>query len=251
MAKRQKGFEDASTISTLPGVSVSVEKPRRAGHEGHRERLRTRFLTGGADALPDYELLEVLLWQAIPRRDTKPIAKALLEAFGSYAEVLAAPPERLRQVDGIGEAAVVALKSVQAAAQRMLQAGIKGTDVLSSFQALLDYCKARMAFGAIEQFRILFLDRKNKLIADEAQAEGTVDHTPVYPREVVKRALEHSASALIIVHNHPSGDPTPSRADIDMTRKIKDACATVGITLHDHVVIGRGGHVSFKTQGLL
>lgn len=249
MAKRHKGLEDATAEITLPGLALKRES--QAGHLGHRARLRERFLKGGAEALPDYELLEVLLWQAIPRKDTKPIAKALLAAFGSYADALAAPPEKLLAVEGIGEAAVVAIKSVQAAAQRMLQAGIKSVDVISSFQALLDYCKARMAFGAIEQFRVLYLDRKNKLLRDEAQAEGTVDHTPVYPREVVKRALDVGASSIIMVHNHPSGDPTPSRADIDMTRKVKEACGAVGITLHDHVVIGRGGYVSFKTEGLL
>jgi len=225
--------------------------PTKLGHHGHRARLRARFLSAGPDALADYELLELLLFSALPRKDTKPIAKLLIETFGSFAEVIAADPDKLQAVDGLGESAVVGLKAVQAGATRLLRAGVADRPVVSSWQALIDYCTAQMAFEDVEQFRILFLDKKNKLIADEAQQKGTVDHTPVYPREVVKRALELNASALIMVHNHPSGDPTPSRADIEMTAKVKDALDVVGLILHDHIVIGRGQHISFKQQRLL
>ena len=218
---------------------------------GTADRLRGRFLTSGADSLQDYELLELLLFSVIPRRDTKPIAKALIKRFGSFGEVISAPVEALMDVEGIKETAAVSLKAVQAAAQRLLRAKVKDQPVISSWNDLIAYCTARMAYNAIEQFRVIYLDRKNRLITDEAQAEGTVDHTPVYPREVVKRALELNASGVIMVHNHPSGDPTPSRADIDMTRKVKDALNAVSITLHDHIVVSRGGHVSFKSQGLL
>jgi len=223
-----------------------------AAHAGHRDRLRERFVTGGSGALPDYELLELLLFMAIPRRDTKPLAKQLLKEFdGSFAELIAAPPERLRQIDGVTENTITALKVVEAAAQRLAQGRVMGRSAISSWDALLDYCSARMARNPIEEFRVLFLDRKNILIADEAQAKGTVDHAPVYPREVVKRALELGASALILVHNHPSGDPTPSRSDIAMTREIAAAAKALRIEVHDHLVIGRGNHASFKALGLL
>jgi DNA repair protein RadC len=220
-------------------------------HAGHRERLRARFLKGGADALPDYELLELTLFAAVPRRDTKPLAKALIARFGSFAEVIAAKPERLMEVEGVGEAVVNQLKITHAAAQRLAKAQVIGRPALSSWAALLDYCMAAMARSQTEEFRVLFLDRKNVLVADEVQSRGTVDHAPVYPREIVKRALEHSASAIILVHNHPSGDPTPSRADIDMTREIAAAAKALKITVHDHLVIGRGGHASFKSLVLL
>jgi DNA repair protein RadC len=220
-------------------------------HVGHRARLRDRFLNTGADSLPDYELLELLLFSALPRKDTKPIAKELIRRFGSFAEVISASPEKLREVDDVKDVAVVTLKAVQAAAQRLLRAEVKKQPVISSWPALLDYCTAKIAYNPTEQFYLLFLDRKNRLIADEAQQRGTVDHTPVYPREVVKRALELDASAVIMVHNHPSGDPTPSRADIEMTRKVKEALAAVNITLHDHVIVSRGGPKSFKTDGLI
>jgi DNA repair protein RadC len=219
------------------------------GHTGHRERLRARFRNG--DALPDYELLELTLFAALPRKDTKPLAKALLARFGSYAEVIAASPARLREIPGVGEAVVNLLKIVEAAAARLAQSRVIGRPALSSWSALLDYCMAAMARGEAEEFRVLFLDRKNVLIADEVQARGTVDHTPVYPREIVKRALELSASAIILVHNHPSGDPTPSKADIAMTREIAQAAKALKIAIHDHLVIGRGGHTSFKSLGLL
>jgi DNA repair protein RadC len=213
--------------------------------------LCTRFFQGGAGALPDYELLELTLFAAIPRRDTKPLAKRLLARFGSYAEVIAAPRQRLMEIEGVGEAVVNQLKIVEAAAMRLAQSQVMRKPALSSWTALIDYCMATMARAPSEEFRVLYLDRKNVLIADEIQARGTVDHAPVYPREIVKRALEHGASALILVHNHPSGDPTPSKADILMTREIADAAKALKIAIHDHLVIGRGGHASFKSLGLL
>jgi DNA repair protein RadC len=221
------------------------------GASGHRERLRARFLKGGADAMPDYELLELTLFAAIPRRDTKPLAKTLLKRFGSFAEVIAAPRERLMEIPGIGESVANQLKIVEAAAQRLAKTKVLGRPALSSWTALLDYCTAAMARSEKEEFRVLFLDRKNHLIADEVQNRGTVDHTPVYPREIIKRALELGASSLILVHNHPSGDPTPSKADIAMTREIAGAAKALSIAVHDHLVIGRGGHGSFKSLGLL
>ena len=221
------------------------------GPAGHRERLRQRFLKGGAEAMPDYELLELTLFAAVPRRDTKPLAKALLARFGSFAEVIAAPRARLMEVKGVGDGVVHHLKIVEAAAQRLAKTRVINRPVLSSWTALLDYCTATMARSQNEEFRILFLDRKNVLIADEVQNRGTVDHTPVYPREIVKRALELSASAIILVHNHPSGDPAPSKADIAMTREVAGAAKALGIAVHDHLVIGRAGHASFKSLGLL
>jgi DNA repair protein RadC len=221
------------------------------GTDGHRERLRTRFLQGGADAMPDYELLELTLFAALPRRDTKPLAKALLARFGSFAEVIAAPRARLMEVKGVGESVASHLKIVEAAAQRLAKTKVMGRAALSSWSALLDYCTAVMARNETEEFRVLFLDRKNMLVADEVLNRGTVDHAPVYPREIVKRALELNASALILVHNHPSGDPAPSKADIAMTREVATAAKALGIAVHDHLVIGRSGHSSFKSLGLL
>ena len=218
---------------------------------GHRKRLRERFLKVGPDGLADYELLELVLFGAQPRRDVKPLAKALLERFGTFAEVISADPQALADVRGVGESAVIALKSAQAAALRLIGGQVMGRPVLSNWQALLDYCQASMAFAKIEQFRILYLNNRNVLIADETQQRGTIDHTPVYPREVVKRALELGASALIMVHNHPSGDPTPSRADIEMTRHVREASEKLGITLHDHIIVSHNGHRSFKEMGLL
>ena len=218
---------------------------------GHRERLRERFREAGSEALSDYELLELVLFRALPRRDVKPLAKQLIETFGSFAEAVAAPPSRLKEIPGLGEAAITELKIIQAAAKKFLHGGIQSRAVLSSWSAVLDYCRSAMAFADREEFRVLFLDKRNRLIADEVQGVGTVDHTPVYPREVVKRALELSATALILVHNHPSGDPTPSRADIEMTRQILDVARALGITLHDHIIVGRDGHASFKAQGLI
>jgi DNA repair protein RadC len=208
-------------------------------------------MEGGADALPDYEVLELALYRAIPRGDTKPLAKELLKTFGTFAEVISAPPERLMEVGGVGEAVAAELKIIEAAAHRLMKTRVLKREALSSWSAVLDYCRASMAFAEREQFRVLFLDKKNQLIADEVQGEGTVDHTPVYPREVIKRALELSASAIILVHNHPSGDPTPSTADIDMTRKIAEIGDKLGVILHDHIVVGRNGHTSFKGARLI
>ena len=201
--------------------------------------------------MPDYEMLELVLFAAVPRRDTKPLAKALIVRFGSFAEVIAAKRERLVEIEGAGEAVVNQLKIVEAAAQRLAKGKVIGRPALSSWAALLDYCMAAMARSQTEEFRVLFLDRKNVLVADEVQSRGTVDHTPVYPREIIKRALELHASAIILVHNHPSGDPTPSKADIEMTREIAAAAKALQIAVHDHLVIGRSGHASFKSLGLL
>lgn len=218
---------------------------------GHRRRLRERFLKGGAEALGDYELLELVLFLAQPRRDVKPLAKRLLARFGGFAGVISARPEALREVPGLGEGGVAALKSVQAAALRLVREEVAERPVIGSWDKLLAYCRASMGREQIEQFRLLFLDRKNRLIADELQQTGTVDHAPVYPREVVKRALSLGASAIIMVHNHPSGDPTPSKGDIEMTREVAGACEKLGIELHDHVIIARGGHASLKSMGLI
>ncbi len=218
---------------------------------GHRQRLRDRFLKGGADALADYELLELILFRAQPRGDVKPLAKALIDQFGSVSGVIAAEPSALSDVAGLGQAGITELKIVQAAAIHLAQAQVMNKPVLSSWTALIDYARAAMAHDNVEQFRVLFLDRKNVLIADELQSRGTVDATAVYPREVMKRAVALNASAVILVHNHPSGDPTPSRADIDMTKKIAEAGKSLGITVHDHVVIGKSEHASFKSLRLL
>ena len=218
---------------------------------GHRQRLKDRFVSGGPEALPDYELLELVLFNAISRRDTKPMAKRLIARFGSFAEAINAPPERLREVEGIGDAAIVQLKLVRASALRLMQGTIMQRPVLTSWTAVLDYCRAAMGFEAREQFRILFLDKKNRLIADEVQQRGTVDHTPVYVREVVKRALELSASAIVLVHNHPSGDPTPSSADIEMTRQVATIAKPLGVALYDHIIVGKDGHASLKGLRLI
>ncbi|MGL4236143.1 RadC family protein [Tabrizicola sp.] len=217
----------------------------------HRQRLRDRFMQAGGTALPDYELLELVLFRAIPRQDVKPLARLLLDTFGDFNRVVTASVARLQLVKGTGPAVVLELKLVEASAQRMMRARVIQKPILSSWDALLDYCHTAMAHRETEQFRVLFLDRKNVLIADEEQAKGTVDHVPVYPREIVKRALELNASALILVHNHPSGDPTPSDSDLAMTRQVLDACETLGLTLHDHLIIGRSRELSFRAQGYL
>jgi DNA repair protein RadC len=232
-----------------PPADRSAKK--RPHYHGHRQRLRERFVATGGDGMPDYELLELLLAQAIPRRDVKPLAKGLLEQFGSFAGVITADLDRLSAMKGLGESSAAALKVVQAAAVRLLQQQVVGRDVIDSWDRLVDYCTAAMAHEPIEQLRLLFLDRKNVLIADEVQQRGTVDHTPLYIREVVKRALELGATALIVVHNHPSGDATPSRGDIKMTQDLREALEKIGIALHDHLVIGRNGHESFRAKGLL
>lgn len=225
-----------------------AEKPHFAGH---RKRLRARFLKAGAQALHDYELIELLLFGAIPRGDVKPLAKRLIETYGSFADVVSADPRTLMREDGLGDVAVCALKTAQASAEKLLQHQILDRPVLSNWQTLLDYCRASMAYHGVEQFRLLYLNRKNVLIADELQQRGTIDHTPVYPREVIKRALELEASALIMVHNHPSGDTTPSRADIEMTKSLRDIARPLSLSVHDHVIVGRKGYYSFKSHGLL
>lgn len=217
----------------------------------HRARLRSRFLEGGAQALPDYELLELILFRAIPRKDVKPLAHLLIETFGDFNRVLSAPRPRLAEITGVGDAVITELKIVEAGAHRLARGRVLQSHALSSWEALLTYCHTVMAHRETEQFRILFLDRKNILIADEEQARGTVDHVPVYPREVVKRALELNASAIILVHNHPSGDPSPSDSDISMTDQINRAAEALGITLHDHLIIGKSREISFRSEGLL
>ncbi|MEL6219926.1 MAG: DNA repair protein RadC, partial [Pseudomonadota bacterium] len=231
-----------------PSRKPSADTPH---YHDHRTRLRQRFLAAGAESLADYEMLELVLFRAIPRRDVKPLAKLLLQRFGDFNGVISAPPARLAEVQGVGPAVVCELKVVEAAAHRLARAQVLNRPALSSWQALMRYCKTTMAHRDTEQVRILYLDRKNVLIADEAQGTGTVDHVPVYPREIVKRGLELNASAMILVHNHPSGDPTPSQADVDMTRRIEEAARSVGITIHDHVVIGKAEDASFRALGLL
>ncbi|WP_417463356.1 RadC family protein [Kordiimonas sp.] len=218
---------------------------------GHRARLRERFLKGGADALADYELLELILFLAIPRRDVKPLAKDLIERYGSYAGVLSADVESLRAAPGLGDTAVAAIKSVQASALRLARAGASTRPVMSNWSAVTDYLQGAMAHIPREQFRVLFLDRKNALLKDEVLSDGTIDEAAVYPREVVRRALELDATALILVHNHPSGDPTPSRADVVMTKNIIDTCERIGIRVHDHIIVGKTGQSSFKELGLM
>ncbi len=220
-------------------------------YHGHRERLRQRFRNAGADALSDYELMEMVLFRAIARRDVKPLAKALIAKFGSFAEVVHAPVARLREIGGLGEAAITEIKLVAAAASRVARGQLKARTMLSSWADLIDYCRTAMAFADKEQLRVLFLDKRNQLISDELQQVGTVDHTPVYPREVIKRALELSATAIILVHNHPSGDPTPSQADIQMTRNIVDIADPLGIVVHDHIIVGKNGHASLKGLKLI
>ena len=218
---------------------------------GHRERLRERFRSAGADALSDYELLEMVLFRALPRRDVKPLAKSLIAKFGSFAEAIHAPEMRLRETDGLGEAAITEIKLVAAAASRVARGKLRERMLLSSWASVIEYCRTAMAFAEKEQFRILFLDKRNQLIADEVQQVGTVDHTPVYPREVVKRALELSATAVILVHNHPSGDPTPSQADIQMTKSVIEVAKPLGIAVHDHIIVGKNGHASLKGLRLI
>ncbi len=213
--------------------------------------MRHRLIEAGPATLLDHELIETLLFFAHPRRNVRPIARALLDRFGGFADVLSASTWELRQVEGLGDAGISALRTVQAAALRLSEAPLKNKQILDNWDRLMNYLTAAMARERVEQFRVIFLDSKNRLIADEAQARGTVDHAPVYPREVVKRALELHATALILVHNHPSGDPTPSRADIEMTSEVKQAAAAIGITLHDHLIIGRNNPLSFRREGLL
>ena len=224
--------------------------PDKPHYHGHRARVRQRVLKAGIEALADYELLELLLFYSIERIDTKPLAKTLLERFGTLGDVFAAEPEQLREF-AIEQRTLVLFKALRESGRRLAERKVKNMPVLTNWQQLIDYCHTALAHEKTEQFRILFLDRKNVLIADEVQQRGTIDHTPVYPREVVKRALALNAAALILVHNHPSGDPKPSRADIEMTHEVKTAAEALGIAIHDHLVIGRKGHASFRSLGLL
>lgn len=238
----------AAPRTARPGASASKDKPH---YHDHRARLRKRFADAGPDALADYELLELLLFRTIPRQDTKPLAKALLAQFGTLAGVLGAPVQRIAEVKGAGFAVAQDLKIVQAMLERASRAELKQRTVISSWSALVNYCRMAMAHEPREQFRVLFLDAKNQLISDEVMNEGTIDHAPVYPREIARRALELSAAAVILVHNHPSGDPKPSAADVAITRDIVAATTAVSVKVHDHLVIGRGGTASFKNLGLL
>jgi DNA repair protein RadC len=237
-------------VSGRPPAAADAGEAAKPHFHGHRDRLRRRFLEGGAAALADYELLELILF-AIPRVDVKPLAKALIARFGSFAETLAAEPQRLREVDGMTDGAVSAVKIVEAAAQRFAKGAVRKRLPMGSWSEVVDYCRTSMAFESREIFRILFLDKKNGLIADEIQSAGTVDHTPVYPREVIRRALELSATAIVLVHNHPSGDPTPSTQDVKMTLDIIAIARSLGLTLHDHIIVGRDGHASLKAMRLI
>ena len=247
------GFADIPSLFANSDEAAGSALPARLPSyiKDHRKRLRDRFLEGGPEALPDYELLELVLFRAIPRQDVKPLARHLLETFGDFNGVVAAPLDRLRVVDGVGDAVCLELKIVEAAAHRLARSRIMKRHAIDSWNALLDYCRTVMAHRETEHFRVLYLDTRNTLIADEAQSKGTVDHVPVYPREVCKRALELNAAALILVHNHPSGDPTPSRSDIDMTAKIVQAAGALSITVHDHLIIGKSRELSFRAEGLL
>jgi DNA repair protein RadC len=248
--RTRKGMSDQFGLLDLPPPEAE-EKAAPAGAEGHRGRLRQRLLAVGPDGLNDQDLLEMILFLALPRRDTKAIAKALLARFGSFANVVAAPVNELRAIEHMKEAGPAALKAVHAAALRLAKAELVNRPLLNHWDALMDYLNATLARERVEQFRVLFLDTRNRLLGDEAQARGTVNHTPVYPREVVKRALELQATALILVHNHPSGDPTPSREDIDMTREVRQAAGVLNIVLHDHIIVGNGRWLSFRREGLL
>ena len=255
MARRESQFSEAALplFTTAAPVPAQVtQKARLPSYiADHRQRLRARFRDRGAGSLPDYELLELVLFRALPRQDVKPLARALLDRFGDFNGVVSAPEARLLEQNGVGDAVVTELKIVEAAAQRLARARVIRRSVISSWDALLDYCRTTMAHRDTEQFRVLYLDRKNVLVADEEQAEGTVDHVPVYPREVIKRALALNASAMILVHNHPSGDPSPSESDILTTREIERAGSALSITLHDHLIIGKSSEFSFRASGYL
>lgn len=253
MAEKNDGW--TSPAAGLQEQNDPYTKPRNGGSKphylGHRERLRRRFRERGSAAVEEYELLEMLLFRSIRQGDTKPLAKALIAEFGSLADVLSASPMRLMEVRGVGEAVATDLKLIHKAGLSLAAGNIKSRTLLGSWSKVLEYCRAAMAFEEKEIFRVLFLDKKNQLIKDEIQQTGTVDHTPVYPREVAKRALELSATAIILVHNHPSGDPTPSRADISMTKTIIGVLQPLNITVHDHIIIGRDGHASLKGLQLI
>ena len=247
--------ERAFLAETGQSFAADSKKPKGAAekphYHGHRERLRTRYREAGHDALADYEFLELLLFRTLRQADTKPLAKALIDRFGSLGDVLGAPEHLLREVKGVGPEMAVDLALIGHAAERKLRAAVHRQPVLGSWTDVIAYCQAAMAHETREQFRVLFLDKRNRLIRDEVQQVGTVDHTPVYPREVMRRALELAATAIILVHNHPSGDPTPSRADVDMTRTIIETAKPLGITVHDHIIVGRNGHASLKGLKLI
>lgn len=255
---RAKTSSFESSNAAEQGALFDAEAQARKGEAapvddriGHRARLRTRLRSGGSSALPDYELLEMVLFRVFPRGDTKPLAKRLIAKFGSFAETVSAAPERMKEVDGVGDRVIDELRLIRLAVERLSRGEVAARPMLSSWSGVLDYLRLAQGFELREQFRILFLDKKNHLIADEVQGRGTVDHTPVCVREVVKRALELSSSAIILVHNHPSGDPTPSKADIDVTKQIVEAGRPLGIAVHDHVIVGRNGHASFRALRLL
>lgn len=238
--------------SSTPSPTTDATGPAPDPHySGHRDRLRARLMSAGDDALADYEVLEVLLFAARPRQDVKPLAKQLIEQFGSLGAVLEAPPEQLVGRAGLKPTTIAQLRIVKVAAERMLGERLRERPIIGAWRHLLDYLAVAMKYDRVEHVRLLFLDRKNRLIADEVTQTGTVDHTPLYPREIVRRALQLDASAIILVHNHPSGDPTPSRADIEMTREVDRACKALSITLHDHLIVGAGEPTSFKALGLL
>jgi DNA repair protein RadC len=259
MSKRQKTANQRSAASTglaeagiLPGLSFPPDDDDSAvGADGHRARMRQRLLKAGPDALADHEMLEMLLFLALPRRDTKPVARALLTRFGNFGSVISAPVAELAATEGLGEAGLAALKLVQGAALRLLRQQAAAEPVLSSWDRLIDYLSASMMHERVEQFRVLFLDTRNRLIADEVQSRGSISHAPAYPREVVRRCLELHASAVILAHNHPSGEPAPSREDVAMTADIQRAAQTMGIAVHDHIIIGRSRNVSFRQEKLL
>ena len=259
--RRRRGHPSAhlseAGLSIAPSRSDPVPEPSTTDQEeakhyhGHRERLRSRFREAGSAALADYELIELILFRAIPRMDVKPLAKALVERFGSFADAIAAEPPRLAEVKGMTAGAITEFKIVEAAAQRFAKGAVKKRLPMGSWSEVVDYCRAAMAFENREIFRILFLDKKNGLIADEVQGSGTVDHTPVYPREVIRRALELSAAAIVLVHNHPSGDPSPSSQDVKMTQEIMAIAKTLGVAVHDHIIVGRHGHASLRGMRLI
>ena len=246
--ERQERLAPTPRRPTAPPEPAS---PSPMSAEGHRARMRLRLLTAGPDSVADHELLEMVLFLALPRRDTKPIARALLTRFGSFANAVTAPLPDLRAIEGLGDAGAAALKTIQAAALRLMRSEVMDRPVLNNWKTLMAYLTAVLSRERVEQFRILFLDNRNCLLADEAQSRGTVNHTPVYPREVVKRALELNATALILVHNHPSGDPSPSRDDIEMTRLISAAATALSVTVHDHLIVGNGQWYSFRQEGML
>jgi DNA repair protein RadC len=227
-------------------MTGKADPPEAPHYLGHRERLRARLREAGEAAIADYELLELVLFRAIPRRDVKPLAKALIDRFGSFAETIAAAPERLAEIDGMRESAITEFKILEAGARRFAKGAAKKRLPIGSWSEVVDYCRTAIGFADREEFHVLFLDKRNNLIGDEKFGAGTVDHTPVYPREVVRRALELAASAIVLVHNHPSGDPAPSAADVKMTLDIIAIGAPLGVNVHDHLIVGRQGHASLK-----